>query len=798
MINIYNFKDSFSIGLLFFLVSRNIIASEYEYNVELLKGVNPSSFSLYMESDFEYIEGPYEIYINSDYITSGNIYFEGGVPCVNDSMLEDLNIKKNLIDEIKSSLFVKDKNCHIINKNIIETSIDSNSFIFTFHIPQASIIRGSKGYVDPSEYVFGDDGLYVNYAANKYIQKGYNGKSSRDYLSIDSGLNINSWYLRHLGYLNDSYYINNQTYLTRVVPEIKSAVKIGRYSTSGRLFNSIPMEGFALENKTEMLPPTQQGFAPTIRGTASTTAIVKVEQNELEIYRQTVPPGDFIIDDLYPLGFGSDLIVTIEESDGTEKRFRVVYNPTSRMLRPGVFNQNIYFGKTNLNTQDISFMEYGAEFGVNNTTTIYGGLQTASDYNSQLIGVSLGTVLGGISMDIINSNSYFNKWLNGQSYNLNWSKHIDIFNSDISFSAFRYSTEDYYTLSDYVNDQTKISNNSVRTKGSIAVSLNQSLGNNNGSLYANISHRRFWNSNEIERQYQIGYSNFWDSLNYSISLNRTKRENNSYDTSFQLSLNFPLSFDYRYNTTPTVSFSLQQNDSHHSERLGINGVYGENSNLSYGLSSQRSSSDKNIALNSYISYKNRYSDMNINYAHNNNQNTYSFGLKGAVVAWEGGVAFSSQQSDTFAIAQIEDVSNAIINDNYNQITDNFGNAVVTGIYPYRRNRVIVNDKFVDDNIFIANGSKSLVPVRGSISLLNFEYEYKYNILLYIESKDIIDFGTPLRDEQGEIVGYVGQGNRALVSLNSNKGKVSIDFNDNCSFQYNILPETKRMKVKCKI
>ncbi|AVF61728.1 hypothetical protein [Vibrio diabolicus] len=123
---------------------------------------------------------------------------------------------------------------------------------------------------------------------------------------------------------------------------------------------------------------------------------------------------------------------------------------------------------------------------------------------------------------------------------------------------------------------------------------------------------------------------------------------------------------------------------------------------------------------------------------------------------------------------------------------------MTGIYPYRRNRVIVNDKFVDDNILIANGSKSLVPVRGSISLLNFEYEYKYNILLYIESEDFIDFGTPLRDKQGEVVGYVGQGNRALVSLNSNKGTISIDFNDNCSFDYNILPETKRMKVKCKV
>ncbi|MCS0217021.1 fimbria/pilus outer membrane usher protein [Vibrio alginolyticus] len=780
--------------MIIYISSFSTIANDY--NTELLMGIDVDNLPLYLEDDSSVNNGYYDIYVNSDYIISDYISFERGFPCISHDSLTNMNLKEELLNKIRDVNFYNKSECYVIPNDIVDYNIDSNYLRVKFNIAQVNLSNKPRGYVNPSDYNFGDNGAYLNYSANKYLYTDSKGSNTREHLSIDSSLNVNGWYLRHMGYYSDDRYINNQIYLTHTLPDLKSAVKVGRYSTSGRTFNSVPIEGLALEKNTEMLPVGAQGFAPTIRGTASTTAVVKVEQNELEIYRETVPPGDFIIDDLNPLGFGSDLIVTIEESDGSKKKFRVVYNPTSRMIRPGQLNQNVYFGKTNISANDMTFMEYGAEFGLSNVATLYGGVQAASDYNAQLIGLSFGTVLGGISFDITNSNAYFERWLNGQTYNLNWSKSIESSNTDITFAAFRYSTENYFVLSEYVRALAETETNFSRTKGSLALSINQRLGDDFGSLYANVSQRNFWDTDRVERQYQLGYSNFWNTINYSVSANRTEQTGGIYDTSFQLSVNFPLAFGSNNHSSPTVSLAYQGNDHSHNERLGINGVYGEDSRMSYGLSTQRSNTQKNMSLNSYVSYRSPYADMNVNYSHNDNQDSYSFGVRGSVVAWSDGVAFSSQQSDTYAIASIKDVSGAIINDSAHQVTDMFGNAIVGGVYPYRRNNIVVNDKNIDNNILITNGSKSLVPVRGSVSVIKFDYEYKYNVLLEIESDNIIPFATPVFDKLNQVVGYVGQKNRALVNLDSDKGTLNIKTKEGCIFNYNINNDTEKLKVVC--
>jgi len=766
------------------------------YNTDLLVGVDKDSLRFYLEEGLNDSYGYYDIYVNSDYIINDYVTFERGQPCVSKDLLMNMNITEKLLNEIRDVNFYHKYECYVIPNDIVSHKVDSNYLKIIFNIAQVDLSNEPRGYISIGDYYFGDNGAYLNYSANKYLYT-YSGESyTEEHLSIDSSLNINDWYLKHIGYYNDNNYINSQLYLTHVLPALKSTVKVGRHNTLGRIFNSVPIEGFALENKTEMRPVGSQGFAPTIRGTASTTAVVKIEQNELEIYRETVPAGDFIIDDLYPLGFGSDLMVTIEESDGTEKKFRVVYNPTSRMIRPGQLNQNVYFGKTNISSDDITFMEYGAEFGLTNFVTLYGGGRVASDYNAQLIGLSFGSLLGGISFDITNSNAYFDKWINGQTYNLNWSKSIESLNTDITFAAFRYSTEDYFTLNEYVRGLAEKGPNIGRTKGSFALSVNQRLGEDLGHLYANVSQRNFWDIDKVERQYQFGYSNSWDIINYSVSANRTERRDSGYDTSFQLSVNFPLTFSSKGQNFPTVSLSYQGNEHGHNERLGINGVYGEDYSLSYGLSTQRSNTQKDISLSSYVGYRNPYADINVNYSHNNDRDAYSIGVKGSVVAWKDGVALSSQQSDTYAIARIKDVSGAIINNNSRQVTDMFGNAVVSGMYPYRKNNIIVNDKNIDSNVLLTNGSASLVPVRGSISVLNFDYEYKYNVLLEIESGNIIPFATPIFDSLNEVVGYIGQKNRALVNLNSSKGMLKVKSKKECIFDYDVDSNTERLKVEC--
>ncbi|ARV75677.1 hypothetical protein A8140_23765 (plasmid) [Vibrio campbellii CAIM 519 = NBRC 15631 = ATCC 25920] len=72
----------------------------------------------------------------------------------------------------------------------------------------------------------------------------------------------------------------------------------------------------------KMLPENQRGFAPTVKGIANSNAQVSIRQNGSLIYQVYVPPGAFIIDDLYPTSFGGDLDVTITESDGSTRSFK--------------------------------------------------------------------------------------------------------------------------------------------------------------------------------------------------------------------------------------------------------------------------------------------------------------------------------------------------------------------------------------------------------------------------------------------------------------------------------------------
>ena len=99
---------------------------------------------------------------------------------------------------------------------------------------------------------------------------------------------------------------------------LQAQLLIGDGSTPGNLFDSIAFRGVQLATNESMLPDSQQGYAPTIRGIAQTHARVTVRQNGYTIYSTFVAPGAFVIDDLYPTASNGDLEVSIVEADGRE------------------------------------------------------------------------------------------------------------------------------------------------------------------------------------------------------------------------------------------------------------------------------------------------------------------------------------------------------------------------------------------------------------------------------------------------------------------------------------------------
>lgn len=50
-----------------------------------------------------------------------------------------------------------------------------------------------------------------------------------------------------------------------------------------------------------MLPQSQQGYAPVVRGVADSNATVTVSQNGYTIYENHSGPGPFVIDDPFPI-----------------------------------------------------------------------------------------------------------------------------------------------------------------------------------------------------------------------------------------------------------------------------------------------------------------------------------------------------------------------------------------------------------------------------------------------------------------------------------------------------------------
>jgi outer membrane usher protein len=120
------------------------------------------------------------------------------------------------------------------------------------------------------------------------------------------------------------------------------------------------------------------------------------------IYQKQVPPGPFKIDDLYPNSTNGDLLVTIKESDGSERSFVQPFSSVAIMQREGHLKYDFTGGKyrSNSDGQEPKFAQMTLIYGLPYDMTIYGGTQLADSYQNGLLGMgfTLGE-LGSISFD---------------------------------------------------------------------------------------------------------------------------------------------------------------------------------------------------------------------------------------------------------------------------------------------------------------------------------------------------------------------------------------------------------------
>jgi outer membrane usher protein len=682
-------------------------------------------------------------------------------------------------------------------------------------IPQAMMSRNARGWVDPK---FWDDGVpaaTLQYNSNVYHTNGSGLSNTQGYLGLNAGVNVGAWRFRYNGNLTDStvggfHTQSMQTYLQRSFAPIKSQLTLGDSYTDGAVFDSFGVRGVQLGTDDRMYPDSQRGYAPTVRGIANTNAKVSVRQNGNIIYETTVAPGPFEINDLYPTGYGGDLQVVVTEADGSQRISTVPYAAPVNALRAGRWRYSVAAGEyrdVSLDSHPYVF-EGSVQRGLNNLFTLYGGSIIAQDYFSAAAGVALNTVVGAFSVDVTQANTNIPRQSsrNGQSLRLSYSRTFEPTSTDVTLAAYRYSTngflniQDAMTLRDAASRGIAYTNNGIQ-KGRLQVTLNQSL-RQYGSVYASGFTQNYWNKGSRDTSYQAGYNANVGRLGVGVSFSRELDVNTAHwDNRFMLNVTIPLDIGAHTVTTQT-SYTHDSRDNSDQFQETFTGTAGANNEFSYGATAGYTSlGNNNTSISANAGYLSPFTQIQVNAGHAGGYTQVGGGLTGSIVAYQGGVIASPQTGDTLAIIEAQDAVGARVASSPGVRIDRFGHALVAGMQPYSMNSVEIDTKGLPLGVQLKTTEQHFAPTAGAVSQVKFDTDNRGQAVVMRLRRlngEPVPFGADVLDENGNNVGTVSQGSRAMFYSKVEGGDLTAKWGEgiaqSCKARYSLPAPAKDKKA----
>lgn len=768
---------------------------------------------------------PTDVYVNGEQMAHGEVQFSeqadnSVLPCLPVAMLKKINFNYDLLSSSITEAMKNENSCHILNKLIPQArqKYDPGTQRLDISIPQAMLQNKARGSVSPSMWDKGVAALLLGYNTNYYTMRSNGQGTDSAYAGINAGLNVSGWYIRHDGSYNwqekqGGEYQTLNNYVQRDIPSIEGRMRIGQTSTQGRLFDTLPYRGIELLSDDRMMPQSRRGYAPDIRGIARTNARVTVRQNDRVIYETTVPPGAFVIDDLYPTGYGGELDITVTEADGSTQRFQIPYASVAELLRPGTHHYDLVAGKLNDPSISINPRLYQATYqrGLTNILTGYVGVQgDGKDYYAIQGGVAVSTPVGAIAADITAAKTRLKTIENGsgdgQSYQLSYSKYLPDTNSNLTLAAYRFSTSGYY---DYMTAMRVMDeerhNHSVtnvwRPKNKFNVTLSQGLVEGWGQIYLSGYSQTYWGHNNTDLQYQMGYSNNWKNFSYSLSAGRVRNTDGHMETNWLLNLTIPFGYGGSTNA-PMLTAAMNHDGSGRSgEQVGISGTAGDDSQFSYGVNTAHYNQGTGSSLNLNGGWRAPYSNMTVAYGTGRNYENASVGMSGTIIGWPWGVVATPYTGDTFAIVEAKDAKGAKVSGYTGVQIDRWGHAAVPYLNPYEMNEIVIDPKGLPEDVELENTSDRVAPYAGAVAKIVFKTKRGIPLLILATTEDSepVTFGADVFDSDGNTVGSVGQAGQVYARVQKTKDTLRVKWGEGpdgyCKLNYLLPPLSAKGEVK---
>ncbi|NIF47408.1 fimbrial biogenesis outer membrane usher protein [Enterobacter sp. Ap-1006] len=666
-------------------------------------------------------------------------------------------------------------------------------------IPQVAMQPSSRGVVDPELWDHGVPALLLNYSLNGSRSSQPGGSENTNlYASTSLGANLHAWRLRSNAYWTRSVQTSpgqagqsyqhtdfSNTYLMRDIAAWRSELLAGESSTSGDVLDSVPFRGVKLSSSDEMLPYVQRGFAPVIEGIAQSNARVTVMQNGSIVYQTYVAPGPFRIDDLNQTGQAGELTLYVTEADGTVHSQTIAISSVPVMRRPGRVKYEVTAGRYNggitVGSREAEFVQGTAILGLPYDFTLYGGALTARDYFSLVTGagVSLGK-LGAVSADVTASRAKIpgmEEQQKGESYRLRYAKSMLSTGTTIDLAAYRYSTSDYYSFSDYNSLGYQLKKETqpwalARARSTFQLYMSQQLGGL-GSVFVSAARNDYWGKSKVRNTLSTGYNGSYRGVSYGLAytIDRTRGDGN-WPENRQLAFNMMVPFSLfsassalnriyaTYQTTRSNTGQVQQ-------MAGLSGS-ALDSSLSWGVrqgwSNQRAQSDSTSLNGAWSGSK---GSVSAGYSQTSGTRSLNLSGSGGLVIHPGGVTLSRSLGSSVAIVHAPGAEGTRAGVGGTAI-DGFGYAVVPYLSDYQANNISLDPSTLPDDVDLTHSSNTVYPTKGAVVMTKFNTRLGYQALITLQHAGAaVPFGTTatlVNTAEGEpISGIVGDAGQVYMS-----------------------------------
>jgi outer membrane usher protein len=813
------------------------IAKNVEFNPSFLNVSTPNKVDLSrFANGSAVLPGTYlvSMYVNDVQVGNQNIEFKSRddktvFPCITPELIKNINFNYSKLPANVLAPLIEGKPWIDLQRQLPESQVnfDSSEQRLDISIPQIYMDQIARGSVNPALWDSGVPAAMLGYNLNGYTSHANGHDYSSMYAGLNAGLNIGAWYLRHNGSyswakdgLKEYNSINN--YLQRDIPQITGRAIVGQSNTSGQIFDTVPFTGAGILSDDRMLPQSLRGYAPDIHGVARSNAQVTIRQAGQVIYQKTVTPGEFLINDLYPTGYGGDLQVTVREADGSESTFSVPYTPMTQLLRPGSHRYEMTAGKlrnSNIKNKP-ELYQFTYQRGLTNRITGYGGLQVNQDYYAVQLGAALGSSIGAWAFDItqsktklgttpeqMNGQRSIKSNMSGQSYQLSYSKIINETNSNLSLAAYRFSTDGYMDFMTAMQTRDTLArsygaNTIWRAKNRLTATASQGLPRGWGQFYISSLVQSYWNKNGTNQQLQVGYNNNSGAMSYSLSVNRTYSGIGDSQNNYMLNLSFPLGRRDQANV-PQMRMALNHDTrGNTSEQLGVSGSAGEEHQFSYGATAMNANKGTGASGSLNGQYRSPMTAMSGTVGTGDDYQNASAGLSGSIVAHPGGVTLTPYNSDTLAVVQAKGAEGASVSGYPGVRVDRWGHAVVPYLNPYQMNEMSIDPKGTSNDVELDSTTQKVAPYSGAVVMLKYNTKRGTPLLILATvNGNPVPFGADVLDANGNNVGSVGQGGQIYARVADERGNLRVTWGDGpqmqCQVGY-ILPPTQKGKKQTEI